>query len=545
MPDPTPSADDRPRILLVDDREENLLALEALLRGMGAELHRARSGTQALELLLAHEFALALVDVQMPEMDGFELAEIVRAAPRTREIPIVFITAGLHDRARLFKGYEAGAVDFLLKPLDGVVLCSKVRVFLELFARRRQLVARVGELEQALAERRRAEARLREAEQRRSEFLATLSHELRNPLAPIRNSLYILERAPAGSEQARRALQVIVRQTGQLVHLVDDLLDVTRVSRNRIRLQKERLDLALLVRRTAEDQRSVLQEQGVRLELELPAGPVEVDGDPTRLAQVLGNLLQNAAKFTSRGGEARVALCADAASGRAVLSVSDTGVGMDPAILDRLFEPFAQADATLERSRGGLGLGLALVKGLTELHGGSVLARSDGPGRGSEFVVQLPLAGAPAAPEPEPPQPASRPRRRVLVVEDNLDEAESLREALELDGHEVVLAHDGREGLAKALECRPDAVLCDIGLPGMDGYELARAIRDEPTLDQTLLIAVTGYALPDDLRRAAEAGFAEHLAKPPSLERLGGLLSSGPGRSRRAPGARRSPPPQP
>jgi PAS domain S-box-containing protein len=377
-----------------------------------------------------------------------------------------------------------------------------------------------------ITERRRAEDALREADRRKDEFLAVLSHELRNPLAPIRNSLHILERAAPGGDQARRAQTVIDRQVGHLSHLVDDLLDVTRISRNKIRLERQVLELNDLVRRTIEDHRSLFEKNEVHIEAKFAPEPIMVDADGTRLAQVVGNLLQNAAKFTSRGGQTAVSVSVDQAQQQAVISVSDTGVGMPPEVIARLFQPFMQADTTLDRSKGGLGLGLALVKGLVELHGGTIGARSDGLGKGAEFVVRLPLAleaGEAAVARLASRKPAGR---RVLIIEDNIDAADSLREVLEFGEHEIAVAYNGPEGIAKAREFRPEVVLCDIGLPGMDGFEVARAFRADEGLKGTYLVALSGYALPEDLQRAAEAGFDRHLAKPPSLEKIEEALAS-------------------
>ncbi|BDG05488.1 hybrid sensor histidine kinase/response regulator [Anaeromyxobacter oryzae] len=374
-----------PRILLVDDLEENLVALEALLAGEGAVLLRARSGREALELLLVQEVALALVDVQMPEMDGIELAELMRGAERTREVPIIFVTAGLHDQSRIFRGYETGAVDFLHKPLDARVLRSKVQVFLQLHRQKLLLAEQLRDL-------RKAEGELREAARRKDEFLGLLSHELRNPLAPIRNGLYILQRAPAGSEQARRAQQVMERQVTHLSRLVNDLLDVTRITSGKVQLHRERLDLAESVRRTSDDHRASFAEAGIAFTAQAPREPVWVEADPTRLAQAVGNLLVNALKFTERGGHVALALERDGVA--AVIRVTDDGVGISPELQARIFQPFTQADRTLDRSKGGLGLGLSLVKGMVELHGGTVAVESGGPGRGTTFTVRLPLAPA-------------------------------------------------------------------------------------------------------------------------------------------------------
>jgi PAS domain S-box-containing protein len=366
---------------------------------------------------------------------------------------------------------------------------------------------------------------LEEADKNKNEFLAVLSHELRNPLTPIRNSLYVLSRAAPGSEQAKRAQEVIDRQTGQLARLVDDLLDVTRVSRNKIQLQRRQLELNQLVRHTVEDHRSLFDGKGIIVETSFAPERLPICGDEARLAQMVGNLLQNAAKYTPFGGKVRIVTAAAKSRKRAVLRVVDTGVGIEPAILRRLFQPFMQAESTLDRSKGGLGLGLALVKGLVELHGGEVRAQSDGPGRGAEFEAELPLDETPAA-EATPRVAVSAGKgRRVLIIEDNTDAADSLREVLELSEHIVEVAYNGVDGLAAARVFEPQVVLCDIGLPGMDGYEVARTFRADPALKGVFLVALSGYALPEDLQQAWKAGFDKHLAKPPSLEKLEELLA--------------------
>jgi PAS domain S-box-containing protein len=374
--------------------------------------------------------------------------------------------------------------------------------------------------------RKRAEEALREADQRKGEFLAVLSHELRNPLTPIKNSLYLLGRLPPGASQAAQAMAVIDRQVEHLTRLVDDLLDLTRISRNKIELRLERLELGELLRTTAEDHRSLFEPRGIRLETVLPPGPLFARADRTRVAQVVGNLLQNAAKFTPRGGLAR--LIAAEEGGRAVIRVVDSGAGMTAPMLTRLFQPFVQADTTLERSKGGLGLGLALVKGLVELQGGEVSASSAGLGKGSELEVSLPLDSAGAHGE-HAPRSAAPGRRRILVIEDNVDAAESLRDLLAMEGHQVFVAYDGPSGLLRAHELQPQVVFCDIGLPGVDGYEVARRLRSDAALKGCLLVALSGYALQDDIESAKSAGFDRHMAKPPRLEKLEELLLESPG----------------
>jgi PAS domain S-box-containing protein len=362
---------------------------------------------------------------------------------------------------------------------------------------------------------------LREADRRKDEFLGMLSHELRNPLAPIRNSVYILRHADPASEQAQRARDVIERQAEHLTRLVDDLLDVTRIARGKVSLRRARADLRELMLRAADDFRSVLRDRGVSFELDACRERLWSEVDPTRITQVMGNLLHNASKFTRAGDTVTVRL--GAVNGAAELRVRDTGAGIDPALLPHVFEAFVQGERTLARTEGGLGLGLALVKGIVELHGGSVHVESAGRGAGAQFIVRLPLgpsAGLAKAPEPAPPQ---RSARRVLVVDDNVDAAESLAEVVRMLGHAVDVAYDGPGAIAKANAAQPDVVLCDIGLPGMSGYDVARALRARMTGVE--LFALSGYAQPDDVKAAIEAGFDGHVAKPASLADIERLLA--------------------
>ena len=386
----------------------------------------------------------------------------------------------------------------------------------------RGAVGTVGDISSrraAEAERDELLAALREADRRKNEFLGMLSHELRNPLAPIRNSLYILGKTAPGGEQARRALAVIDRQVQHTTKLVDDLLDVTRITRGKIRLQREPLDLCALARRTVEDHRELFAKNGVSLELGVPSEVLVVDADSTRLAQVIGNLLSNAVKFTPRGGRTR--LTVDRAGAFAELAVHDTGAGIGSDVIPQLFEPFMQVEKTLDRSAGGLGLGLALVKGLVELHGGTVRVQSEGIGRGTSFVVRLPLETQRARrPSVVRTRLAAGATRRVLLIEDNIDAAESMKEALELSDHLVEIAFTGPDGVEKAHEGNPDVIICDIGLPGMDGFHVAKAIRAMARLDHVPLIALSGYAQPEDIERSRQAGFNLHLAKPPDLDAL-------------------------
>ncbi len=365
--------------------------------------------------------------------------------------------------------------------------------------------------------RKRAEEEALLADRRKSEFLSVLSHELRNPLAALHNSIEVLEKVGSTEMPARRAHGMIRRQIEHLSRLVDDLLDLTRISRGKVVLQSKRFDLRNLVTRVTDDFRSLLADSGLSLHVILEGGSSCIDGDATRIAQVLGNLLFNASKFTPRGGTVTVKLSSH--DGRAELTIQDTGVGMEPGTIASMFEPFVQAERTLARSKGGLGLGLPLVKYLTELHCGTVEARSDGPGHGSEFVVRLPLVDGHPEPERTSPVPSVAPRQ-VLVVEDNVSAADSLAELLEMMGNQVRVARDGTSGLALARELLPDLVLCDIGLPDLDGYEVARVFRGDPLLSAVRLVALTGYTQSDEIERAREAGFDAHLGKPADVRQL-------------------------
>ena len=378
-----------------------------------------------------------------------------------------------------------------------------------------------------LTERQRVAA-LAEANRRKDEFLAMLAHELRNPLAPLLTSIQVLRQGRASARDREESLDRMERQVRRLTGLLEDLLDVSRITRGKVVLHLQRLDFARLVRTTAEDRRGLLEQAGLTLTVQTPETPVWVRGDPTRLAQVLDNLLDNAGKFTDRGWRLEVRLTVDENKRQAIAVVCDTGVGIEAELMPRLFDVFAQADRSLERTRGGLGLGLSVVKGLAEMHGGEVRAASAGPGRGAEFTVRLPVEEEPPAlAEPaRPPQPNGE-LLRVVVIEDNHDAADSLRAVLELLGNEVRVAYTGLEGVKAVTDWRPDAVISDIGLPGLDGYGVARQLRRDPAAARTLLIGLSGYGSEDDVARAREAGFDHYLVKPASTESLQRLLTNG------------------
>jgi PAS domain S-box-containing protein len=386
----------------------------------------------------------------------------------------------------------------------------------------------ITEQKRAENELRRVAADLSEADLRKSEFLATLAHELRNPLAPIRSGLDLLRMKPGDAVAAVRVHGMMDRQLGHLIHLVDDLLDIARITRGKIELKREAVALHTIIGMAVETSAALFEAHGHRLEVDLPPDPLELDADVTRLVQVLSNLLNNAAKYTPHGGVVRVAAWRE--DGHAVLAVTDSGIGIAPDAIGSVFEMFTQVRGSLDRAQGGLGIGLSLVRRLVELHGGRVSAFSGGRGQGSTFTVRLPLRpGTPhARPGTDAPAAAGAAAGplRVLVVDDNADAAESLAALLDMLGHTTCVAHDGPEGLFQAEQFGPDLAFLDIGLPGMNGYDLAGAIRRMGTLQQVVLIALTGWGAHSDQQQSAEAGFDQHLTKPVSLEALEQALAA-------------------
>jgi CheY-like chemotaxis protein len=377
-----------------------------------------------------------------------------------------------------------------------------------------------------LTQRKQAEQALREADRRKDEFLATLAHELRNPLAPVRNAVELLRASGPAAPELEWARDVIDRQLRQMTRLIDDLMDVSRISRGKIELQRERVELAKVVHGAVETSRPLVEQMGHELTVTLPPEPIFLDGDVTRLAQVFLNLLNNAAKYTEPGG--RIDLRAERQGGEVVVTVRDNGIGIPAAALPTIFEMFAQVEGASSRSQGGLGIGLTLVKRLVEMHGGSVTADSEGPGKGSTFTVRLPI-GAEWPHTPDDPEDEERispiSKLRILVVDDNQDAAASLAMLLRLTGNEVRTAHDGEEAVRAAGEFRPRVVLLDIGLPKMTGYEVARIIRQQPGGKDMTLIAVTGWGQEEDRRKASEAGFDRHMVKPVDPKELLELLA--------------------
>jgi len=367
---------------------------------------------------------------------------------------------------------------------------------------------------------------LREADRRKDEFLATLAHELRNPLAPIRNSLQILKMPRVDAATAQQTREMMERQIHHLVRLVDDLLDVSRVMRGQIDLRKETVELATIVARAVETAKPLIEAHGHRLDLDVSTEPLPLNADPVRLVQALGNLLNNSAKYSEDNG--RIQLSATSDKGEAVIKIRDQGIGIDKEMLPRIFDLFVQADHASTKAQGGLGIGLTLVKNLIEMHGGTVSAHSDGLGKGAEFVVRLPLTKCDSPANEEMIADRSTPvtpGHRLMVVDDNQDAALSLSMLLKLQGHDVRIANSGQTALQLAADFVPEAIFLDIGMPGMDGYEVARRILSSPRLEQTLLIALTGWGQQDDRRRTTEAGFHFHLVKPPEPEAIDEILA--------------------
>jgi two-component system CheB/CheR fusion protein len=367
-----------------------------------------------------------------------------------------------------------------------------------------------------------AAAALREADRHKDEFLAMLAHELRNPLAPIRNAARALKMLGPPDPQLQKLRNMIDRQVTHMSRLVDDLLDVSRITRNKIELHKERLELMTAVGRAVETSRPLIDSRKHRLTVSMPSGPAQVEGDLTRLSQVISNLLDNAAKYTEEGGN--ISLTAEKLDSQVVIRVKDDGIGISPHVLPHVFDLFTQADRSLDRSQGGLGIGLTLVRRLVELHGGRVEAYSAGPGKGSEFVIYLPVApGSESKREKDEPAAAGVTYKsvcRILVVDDNMDSAESMATLLKLEGHDVRVAYDGMAAVESALSFRPHVVLLDIGLPGLDGYEVARRLRSLNEMKDMFLIALTGYGRTEDRVRALTSGFNYHITKPVDPEEL-------------------------
>jgi signal transduction histidine kinase len=519
----------RPKILLVNDDSASLLALYSMLSQWEEQLDfhvmTAATGEEALRAVLQHDFSVILLDVNMPGMDGFETAEAIHLRQRSAAVPIIFVTAYLADEMNRLKGYQTGAVDYLFTPIIPQILYAKISVFvglarknLELKRQTKEINANASEL---MAANQRLEQEIRERQQavqanrEKDDFLAMLGHELRNPLSAITSAASIIGLPNLAAEKEERARAIIRRQSQHLSRLVDDLLDLSRAMSGKIRLTRQPLDLGGLVETCVEVFRTTGRTTAYTVNLDIR--PALIHADQARIEQIVSNLIDNALKYTPSGGVIDICTRIDGAD--TVFSVRDSGLGIAADLLPYVFDVFVQGESTLDRAKGGLGLGLALVRQLVELHDGAVTVSSAGKGAGSEFTVRLPLSVIQASPESPVRRATSQPSR-ILLIEDNDDGREMLSAMLSAYGNEVFNAADSVEGLKLASSRRPDIALIDIGLPGVDGYEIARRLRADTGTRGIRLIALTGYGLPEDQRRALEAGFDMHLVKPVHAERL-------------------------
>lgn len=556
-------------ILLVDDRAERLLSYEVALECLGHNLVRAQSGNQALWRLMEMEFAAILLDVSMPGMDGFETAALIRNHPRFEETPIIFVTGVQVSDLDQRKGYEMGAVDYVQIPVIPEILRGKVQALVQLYLQRaelsrlnQELAAANAELEKAhdelkaqnmrelqqlnqtleqanaklvtsnskltqeIAERKRVEKALYDSARKKDEYIAILAHELRNPLSAMHNAVQVMQLADASPQQITWAQDLLERQVRHLTCLMDDLLDVSRISNGRIHLRRETVDLAKVVTHAADTITPLLQKHKHRLNVSLPDSPLFVNGDMVRLTQVLGNLLTNAIKYMDNGGIIWLSLEPDDQDW-ATIRVRDQGVGIDPEHLHTVFNLFVQAPTAMNRAQGGLGIGLALVQALVGLHGGVAAVSSEGLGKGAEFSVRLPLVAASVDQLPVTVLSPSAEINvlKVLVVDDNVDSARGLAMCLESQGYQVQSSHTGKGGYSAAEEYQPDVVLLDIGLPDIDGYQVAQRLRHSERLSDVTIIAMTGYGGESEKTKAKMAGFNHYLVKPVDLSKLLALLN--------------------
>ena len=512
------------RIIVADDNAD---MREYLLRILGRhwQVTAVADGAQALSLAFASAPDLVLTDVMMPVLDGFALIRALRDDPRTASVPVVMLSARVGEGPRV-AGLAAGANDYLVKPFSARELLARVSTHLELGRLRRAADALLAEREQLLLREREARREVELALRAKDDFLAMLGHELRNPLAPIVTALQLLRLR--GNDPAEREHTIIERQVTHLTTLVDDLLDISRITQGKIELKRESIEMSVVVARAVEIASPLFEQRRHALVVDVPQQGVAAFVDPTRFAQVISNLLTNAAKYTEVGG--RVVISVESIAGAVTLSVSDNGIGIAEEMLPRVFDIFMQERQASDRAHGGLGLGLAIVRSLVRMHGGTVSASSGGRGAGSSFVIRLPAVVVADQPQREMPlvapvQVVPGGVRRVLVVDDNTDAAELLARAMCEFGCETQIAHDGPSALAVIESFRPELALLDIGLPVMDGYELAQLIRNRPNAEPIYLVAVTGYGQKSDIEQALAAGFDEHLTKPVDILQLKALVS--------------------
>jgi len=507
----------------VRDLERRLLVLAPTVRDAANTTHILGSAGLAtfvcadIETLCAEleigAGAVVVTEETLAAQRMARIADYLRNQPQWSDLPFIAVTRGGPDSAAAAKAMETlGNVILLERPVRMATFITAARTALR--ERERQY-----ELRRLLAE-------LRESDRRKDVFLAMLAHELRNPLAPIRNASEIFRRAGANNPSLRRAGEIVDRQVTQLARLIDDLLDVSRITQGKVQMRRQRVGLQALLAQAVETAAPWVDAKRQRLRVTIPRGPVVLNADPARLAQVIGNLLNNATKYTPEGRT--IWLSARRAGEHVVMRVRDDGIGIAPAMLPTVFDLFTQIDTSLDRSQGGLGIGLTLVRAIVELHGGGIRAHSSGLGRGSTFVFWLPAL--PADVDEPHPKPAHAPTRnghhprRLLLIDDNVDAVESLAMLLTAEGHQVRTAYEGESALALAEDFHPDLVILDIGLPGMDGYEVARKIRARPQIGSPTLVALTGYGQQEDRKRARAAGFDHHFIKPADVHALQKLI---------------------
>lgn len=510
------------RVLLLLPTERDCALTTQVLGREGIECHACDTAAALERELGRGAGAVFVCEELLPHGAHGVLARAVANQPRWSDLPVLILSReGVESRMVSDALGALGNVMLLERPLRLAALTSNVRTALRARERQYQIARYLDDI---------AEARdqLALSARRKDEFLAMLGHELRNPLAPIRNALHLLGSDTRLTQDNRDLGMMMKRQVDHMVRLVDDLIDVSRISRGTITLRRERVDVAQAIASAVELSRPLLEAANHRLELDVPATPLSIDADPVRIAQVFGNLLNNAAKYAEPGG--CVSVSARAVEGMVRVSVRDRGIGIEPEMLPHVFELFTQGRRDRHRAQDGLGIGLTLVRNVVELHGGRVGAHSEGRGRGAEFVVELPLAlqPAPAVESLAPLRSSAQARRslRVLVVDDNADSAESMGMVLDMVGMDHRVAYDGPSALDAVQLFRPDVVLLDIGMPGMDGYEVARRIRQSPLSGRTVLIALTGWSQPQDRQRSHEAGFDHHLSKPVDIGALQGYLEA-------------------
>jgi len=518
------SAEEKVSILVVDDRADKLLAYEVMLAELNQDIVCARSGKEALRHLLQRDFAAILLDVNMPGLDGFETAALIRQRQRSETTPIIFVSAVNDTVSHISRGYSLGAVDYILTPVVPDILRAKIAVFVELFKKTEQIKRQAEERanlirEQAKAERARAEAERASAAKDR--FLAMLSHELRTPLTPVLASVFCLEQENNLSEGLRESLQLIRRNVELEARLIDDLLDLTRISKGKVQLSFEIVDAHRLLRNALEICQSEIEQKKLELRTEFEANKVYLQADPARLQQIFWNLIKNAVKFTPNGGKLSVRTTNNG-EGQFCVEVEDSGCGIDSELLPKVFHAFEQGART---QLGGLGLGLAISKALVEAHHGLINAQSDGRNQGARFTTLFPTCERNTTPKPNDAPRSTSERRsvRLLLVEDHEDTNRSLTRLLRRRGYDVYPAYDVRSALDLAATKQFDVLVSDIGLPDGSGTDLLKALRAK---GEVLGIALSGYGMEEDVRRSRDVGFSHHLVKPVDLNKLDSIIQA-------------------